>query len=84
MTGSTLGWGQEKSFPLQAEPLARHILQHAEKGEDPTPATGVHVSPPQDDPSFLANHDTATHIRNIHTALQGLDKTAVLLSQIKG
>lgn len=76
MTGLTPGWGQERSCPLQTEPLARHTLlfQHAEKGEHSTPATGVHVSPPQDNPSFFTSHDTATHIRNIHTALQGLYK----------
>lgn len=86
MTGLTPVWGQGKSCPSQTEPSDRHIppFQHAEKGEDPTPATGVHVSPSQDDPSFLTSHDTATHIRNIHTAVLGLSKTAVLLSQMTG
>lgn len=84
MTGLTLGWGRRNPAHYKQSPQPDTYFQHAEKGEDPTPATGVHVSPPQDDASFLASHDTATHIRNIHTALQGLNKTAVVLPQIKG
>lgn len=80
----TPGWGQEKSCPLQTEPSARHIRLSQLRKENPTPATGVQVSPPQDDPSFLTGHDTATHIRNIHSALQGPDKRAMLLPQVRG
>lgn len=74
------------SLPWQAWHLAEGKRNPAHYKQSPQPNTYFSsnilrkektqflllLSSPQDDPSFLTSWDTATHIRNIHIALQGL------------